>query len=93
MIDDIHTKRVDAKSEKLLLMAGAGAESTLETQRMCESMALAGADCFLIVTPFFYKNAMNSNVLIEHFTEVADTSPRPIVIYNVPANTGLGDNI
>ena len=30
-------------------MAGAGAESTLESQKMCETMALAGADCFLIV--------------------------------------------
>ena len=53
-------------------------------------MAIAGADCFLVVTPFFYKNAMSNTALIDHFTEVADYSPRPIIIYNVPANTGLG---
>ena len=51
-------------------MAGAGAESTLETQKMCDQMGDAGADCFLIVTPFFYKNAMDSDALIQHFTEV-----------------------
>ena len=51
-------------------MAGAGAESTLETQRICEAMALAGADCLLIVTPSFYKNAMNTTALVKHFKEV-----------------------
>ena len=53
-------------------------------------MALAGADCFLVVTPFFYKNAMTPKVLIDHFNEVADFAPKPVIIYNVPANTGLG---
>ena len=57
---------------------------------MCDSMALAGADCFLVVTPFFYKNAMTPKVLIDHFNEVADFAPKPVIIYNVPANTGLG---
>ena len=63
-IDDL-----DSGSD-LLLMAGAGAESTLETQRLCEAMALAGADCLLVVTPCFYKNAMSNAALIKHFTEV-----------------------
>jgi len=91
IIDDIQASKIDAndQSDPLLLMAGAGAESTLETQRMCDSMALAGADCFLVVTPFFYKNAMTPKVLIDHFNEVADFAPKPVIIYNVPANTGL----
>lgn len=76
-------------SDRLLLMAGAGAESTLETQRICEAMSLAGADVLLIVTPSFYKNAMSPQALIQHFTEVADASEKPIIVYNVPANTGL----
>ena len=53
-------------------MAGAGAESTLETQKMCDKMADAGADCFLIVTPFFYKNAMDNDALVKHFTKVPE---------------------
>merc|ERR1711868_98484 len=74
---------------RLMLMAGAGAESTIETKNICEAMSLAGADCLLVVTPSFYKNAMTNAALIKHFTEVADASEKPIVIYNVPANTGL----
>lgn len=89
IIDENRHNSIEPNADPLLLMAGAGAESTLETQRMCESMAIAGADCFLVVTPFFYKNAMSNTALIDHFTEVADYSPRPIIIYNVPANTGL----
>ena len=68
-------------------MAGAGAESTLECQKMCETMALAGADCFLIVTPSFYK--MSERALIRHFEEVADFSPKPIIISNLPSNTSV----
>ena len=56
----------------MLLMAGAGAESTLETQKMCDKMADAGADCFLIVTPFFYKNAMDNDALVKHFIKVPE---------------------
>ena len=74
-----------------MLMAGAGAESTLECQKMCETMALAGADCFLIVTPSFYK--MSEYALIRHFTEVADFSPKPIVISNLPNNTSVKDSL
>ena len=36
---------------------------------------------------------MTDKALIDHFTEVADYSPRPIIIYNVPANTGLGKRV
>jgi len=88
IIDDIHSRANPAKYRDCpMLMAGAGAESTLECQKMCETMALAGADCFLIVTPSFYK--MSEYALIRHFTEVADFSPKPIVISNLPNNTSV----
>ena len=64
-------------------MAGAGAESTLETQKMCDQMGDAGADCFLIVTPFFYKNAMDSDALIQHFTEVR-------LLFSFQVNNAIG---
>ena len=38
-----------------LLLAGSGAESTLETVRMTEAMAAAGADVAVVVTPSYYK--------------------------------------
>lgn len=72
-----------------LLMAGSGCESTRATVRLTEKMAAAGADCVLVVTPCFYKGKMDSGALIHHFTQVADQSPVPVVLYSVPANTGL----
>ncbi|KAM3864517.1 4-hydroxy-2-oxoglutarate aldolase, mitochondrial [Diretmus argenteus] len=72
-----------------LLMAGSGCESTRATVQMTERMAAAGADAALVVTPCFYKSKMDSTALIQHFTKVADSSPVPVVLYSVPANTGL----
>uniref|UniRef100_W5LQE8 4-hydroxy-2-oxoglutarate aldolase, mitochondrial n=1 Tax=Astyanax mexicanus TaxID=7994 RepID=W5LQE8_ASTMX len=72
-----------------MIMAGSGCESTLATIQMSESMASAGADCVLVVTPCFYRGRMNSSALIHHYTQVADSCPVPVVLYNVPANTSL----
>ncbi|KAM4612388.1 4-hydroxy-2-oxoglutarate aldolase, mitochondrial [Polymixia lowei] len=72
-----------------LVMAGSGCESTRATVQMTERMAGAGADVVLVVTPCFYKGKMDSRALIQHFTKVADSSPVPLVLYSVPANTGL----
>lgn len=72
-----------------LLMAGSGCESTRATVQLTEKMAAAGADAVLVVTPCFYKGKMDGRALIQHFTTVADSSPVPVVLYSVPANTGL----
>nr|XP_020442478.1 4-hydroxy-2-oxoglutarate aldolase, mitochondrial [Monopterus albus] len=63
-----------------LLMAGSGCESTRATVRLTEN---------LVVTPCFYKAKMGSCALIQHYTKVADSSPVPVVLYSVPANTGM----
>ncbi|KGL95464.1 hypothetical protein N301_11561, partial [Charadrius vociferus] len=65
-----------------LLLAGSGCESTQATIELTVSMAL-------VVTPCYYRGAMTSAALIRHYTEVADASPIPVVLYSVPANTGL----
>ena len=48
-----------------------------------------GADAALVITPYYYKAAMTQEALLRHFTEVADASPIPVLIYNVPQNTGV----
>ncbi|XP_063056701.1 4-hydroxy-2-oxoglutarate aldolase, mitochondrial [Engraulis encrasicolus] len=73
----------------MLLMAGSGCESTRATVQMTEGMAHSGADAVLVVTPCFYRGRMTSPALIHHYTQVADASPVPVVLYSVPANTGL----
>ncbi|XP_056207397.1 4-hydroxy-2-oxoglutarate aldolase, mitochondrial [Falco biarmicus] len=72
-----------------LLLAGSGCESTQATIKMTVSMAEAGADVALVVTPCYYRGAMTSAALVQHYTEVADASPIPVVLYSVPANTSL----
>ncbi|NWI99267.1 HOGA1 protein, partial [Crypturellus undulatus] len=72
-----------------LLLAGSGCESTRATIEMTASMAEAGADAVLVVTPCYYRGAMSSAALVRHYMEVADASPVPVVLYSVPANTGL----
>jgi 4-hydroxy-2-oxoglutarate aldolase len=41
------------------------------------------------VTPFFFKGAMSADALAAHYETVADASPVPVLVYNVPANTGV----
>ncbi|NXW64492.1 HOGA1 protein, partial [Eurystomus gularis] len=72
-----------------LLLAGSGCESTQATIKLTVSMAELGADVALVVTPCYYRGAMTSAALVQHYTEVADASPIPVVLYSVPANTGL----
>ncbi|XP_058437167.1 4-hydroxy-2-oxoglutarate aldolase, mitochondrial isoform X2 [Marmota monax] len=72
-----------------LLLAGSGCESTQATVEMTVSMAQVGADAAMVVTPCYFRGRMNSAALIHHYTKVADLSPIPVVLYSVPANTGL----
>ncbi|XP_074883049.1 4-hydroxy-2-oxoglutarate aldolase, mitochondrial [Buteo buteo] len=72
-----------------LLLAGSGCESTQATIKLTVSVAEAGADVALVVTPCYYRGTMTSAALVQHYTEVADASPIPVVLYSVPANTGL----
>uniref|UniRef100_A0A3Q3X5U9 4-hydroxy-2-oxoglutarate aldolase, mitochondrial n=1 Tax=Mola mola TaxID=94237 RepID=A0A3Q3X5U9_MOLML len=87
-VEVVRAVRQSLPTDKLL-MAGSGCESTRATVRLSEKMAAAGADAVLVVTPCFYKGKMDSSALIQHFTKVADSSPVPVVLYSVPANTGL----
>ncbi len=68
---------------KVLLM-GAGAESTRLTIRRCVDAKAGGADAVLVVAPHYYSNAMNLEALRVHYRAVADESPLPVVLYNIP---------
>ena len=75
-----------ASPDKLVL-AGSGCESTQLTVEMTQKMATAGADAAVVITPHYYKSGMTSEALVKHYQTVADGSPMPILLYNVPANT------
>jgi 4-hydroxy-2-oxoglutarate aldolase len=72
-----------------LVIAGSGMESTAATISLSQAMAAAGADAVIVVTPGYYKARMTPGALIAHYAGIADRSPVPLVIYNVPAHTGV----
>lgn len=73
----------------MLRIAGTGRDTTEETIRFTRAAAGLGAQAALVITPHYYRGRMDSTALIEHYTAVADASPIPVIIYNVPANTGI----
>ncbi|MEX0979468.1 MAG: dihydrodipicolinate synthase family protein [Gemmatimonadota bacterium] len=70
--------------EDRLMVVGTGAESTRATIRNCRVAAGCGADAVLVQPPAFYKGQMTDAVLRDHYTAVADGSPVPVVLYQVP---------
>ncbi len=72
-----------------LFIAGTGCESTMETIELTEKAARLGADVALVVTPHYYKARMDRRTLVAHYTAIADRSPIPVILYNVPASTGV----
>ena len=43
----------------------------------------------MVITPCYFKNKMSPAALEQHFLAVADSSPIPVVLYSVPANTNI----
>lgn len=84
----MHTAREAVAPEKLLL-AGTGCESTRETITLTKEAARAGADAAVVLNPSFYKSQMDQATLKAHFFAVADASTIPVIIYNMPQNTGI----
>lgn len=74
---------------KKSVIAGTGAETTEETIRLSQEAAEAGADAVLVLTPNYYKGSMTDPVLKRFFTDVADASSAPVILYNMPRNTGI----
>jgi 4-hydroxy-2-oxoglutarate aldolase len=66
------------------LIAGVGGESTRLTAHRARQAAERGADAVLVVAPHYYGSAMVPEALATHFRRVADDSPVPVVLYNIP---------
>ena len=67
-----------------LLLAGTGAESTRATIRQTQAVAAEGADGVLVQPPAYYKPFMTPDALRDHYLAVADASPVPVILYQVP---------
>jgi 4-hydroxy-2-oxoglutarate aldolase len=72
-----------------MVIAGTGCETTRETIRLSRQAAELGADACLVLTPHYYKGEMNPAALKQYFWDVAEACPVPVMLYNMPRNTGL----
>lgn len=79
----------EAVSMERRLIVGAGRESTRATLRAVKEAFDLGADAVLVGVPSYYKPEMTDDVLEAHLRRVADASPGPVLLYSVPAFTGL----
>jgi len=84
----LKTARQAIPREKLMI-AGTSCESTVNTIALTEKAAGIGADAAIIINPSYYKSQMTTPVLVNHYRVIADASPIPIVIYNLPPATGI----
>ncbi len=66
------------------LLVGTGAESTRTCLKLTEAAAKRGADAVLVVAPHYYGPAMTGPALMQHYSRVAEESPVPVVLYNIP---------
>lgn len=67
------------------IMAGTGSNNTLESIEFTKEVDKLGVDSFLVVTPYY--NKPNQRGIYEHFKAVAETTDKPIMLYNIPGRS------
>src|SRR5690349_6467003 len=82
---EVITQTVRIAGGRVPVIAGCGSDSTSAAIELVQAAADVGADAALVVVPYYNKPSQSG--LIAHFTAIADASPIPIVVYNVPSRT------
>ena len=93
-LDDDEADRVVAAARQEVprdrpFLVGTGRESTRATITATRRAADLGADAVLVRTPSFFKPQLTTEIFVRHYTDVADTSPVPVLLYNVTMFTGV----
>lgn len=94
LLDCAERKQLTAWAREIVpahqwLLTGTGSESTRLTISRCRDAAAAGADAALVIAPHYFLKRMSEAALRAHFTAVADASPIPVLLYNMPAYAHL----
>jgi 4-hydroxy-tetrahydrodipicolinate synthase len=78
---------VEEANGKVPVLAGAGGYDTREVIELARDMERVGANGILSVTPYYNKPTQEG--LYQHFKAIAEGTPLPIVLYNVPGRTSV----
>lgn len=81
----------DEARGKIPVLAGAGGYDTKEVIHSARQMERAGANGLLSVTPYYNKPTPEG--LYQHFKAIAESTPLPIILYNVPGRTGCNIDV
>lgn len=84
----IEAARAEVSSD-LRFWVGAGQQSTLGTISEIKRAAQVGAEAVLVITPSYYRSAITQEALIKYYNAVADAAPVPVILYSMPALTGI----
>ncbi|OJG33083.1 dihydrodipicolinate synthase [Enterococcus devriesei] len=78
---------VEQAAGRVPVFAGAGGISTQAVSDLANEFAKVGVDAVSIITPFLIK--ISDRELINHYQEIAEKNQLPIILYNIPSNTGI----
>jgi dihydrodipicolinate synthase/N-acetylneuraminate lyase len=89
LLDDAESREVlraaaEAAAPEKVLIAGVGRESVKATLDLAASAASLGYDAVLVRTPTYYARQLTPEVALHYFRAVADRSPLPVLLYNIP---------
>jgi dihydrodipicolinate synthase/N-acetylneuraminate lyase len=89
MLDDAESRDVlrvaaEAAAPEKVLIAGVGRESVKATVELAETAARFRYDAVLVRTPTYYASQMSPAAVLHYFRSVADRSPLPVLLYNIP---------
>lgn len=83
---DILNFTIEKAAERVPVVAGFGGNSTDEVIRDIEKFHFKGVDAILSVSPYY--NRPTQEGIYQHYKAIAAVSPKPVILYNVPARTG-----
>lgn len=78
---------IDEVNKRVPVYVGTGGNSTREVIELSKKMEALGADALSVITPYFLVPSQNE--VIQHYKAIAETVKIPIIIYNIPKNTGM----
>jgi len=89
MLDDSESRDVlrtaaEASVPEKVLIAGVGRDSVKATVELAETAARFQYDAVLVRTPAYYASQMSTAAVLHYFRSVADRSPLPVLLYNIP---------
>lgn len=77
----------NAAGGRVPLVLGVGGNNTLQVQRELTELDLDGFSAILSVVPYYNKPSQEG--IYQHYKAVAESSPLPVILYNVPGRTGV----